>query len=200
MCERNGEEARLIRRLAEDDPTARAELFRKYNGVMRRRANLILRDSEAADDAVQDAWLTVFTHLRDFGGRSGILTWIVAITLNCARNRLRRERRFVPISTLDPTDGDTTGEEPGKIRSLLPITEVTPEILLLRREAIRHLKAAVEGLPESLRSVVLLRDVAGESSEDACRLLGICDGAQRTRLHRGRARLRRELGASPCAR
>jgi RNA polymerase sigma-70 factor (ECF subfamily) len=163
---------------------------------MRRRANLVLRDSGAAEDAVQDAWLTVLTHLRDFGGRSGILTWIVAITVNCARNRLRKERRFVPISTLEPTDCDPTSDEPARDRAALPTNGVTPELLLLRHETIQHLKSALERLPESLKSVVLLRDVAGASSEDACRLLAIKDGAQRTRLHRARLRLRQALGSA----
>jgi len=195
MCERNGEEARLMSRLADGDPAVHGELFRKYNGVMRRRAKLVLRDSEAAEDAVQDAWLTVFTHLHDFSGRSGILTWIVAITLNCARNRLRRDRRFVPISALESTDRDLTSDEPVRDRARLPTNGVTPELLLLRHETIQHLKSALERLPESLRSVVLLRDVAGASSEEACQLLAIRDGAQRTRLHRGRARLRQALGS-----
>ena len=196
MCERNGEEARLLSRLANGDPAVRTELFRKYNGVMRRRANQLLRDSEAADDAVQDAWLTVFAHRRDFSGRSGLITWIVAITKNCARNRLRRERRFVPLAALDAIDDDPTPHAVGRVRAPLPTDEVTPEILVLRREVLRQLKTALEALPESLRSVVLLRDVAGASSEEACRRLAIQDGAQRTRLHRGRARLRRALRAS----
>jgi len=198
MCERNRDEARLLSRLADHDPAVRTDLVRKYNGVMRRRAKLVLRDADAAEDAVQDAWLTVFTHLRDFAGRSGILTWIVAITLNCARNRLRRDRRFIPISALESRDGDTASDELARDRAAaLPTNGVTPELLLLRSEAIQHLKAALERLPESLKSVVLLRDVVGASSEDACRLLAIKDGAQRTRLHRGRARLRQALGASP---
>src|SRR5215472_2270650 len=72
------EEARLIGRLLNEDPAVQMELFRKYDGVMRRRANRVLRDAEAVEDAVQDAWLTVLTRIGDFSGRSAILTWIVA--------------------------------------------------------------------------------------------------------------------------
>ena len=103
------------------------------------------------------------------------------------------------MSALEATDGDEPGGEPAGDRAPLPTNAVTPELLLLRNEAIQHLQSAVERLPESLKSVVLLRDVAGASSTDACRLLAISDGAQRTRLHRGRARLRRVLGADLAA-
>jgi RNA polymerase sigma-70 factor, ECF subfamily len=201
--EPKGGEALFIGRLADENPAVQRELFRKYNGVMRRRSNLVLRDDEAAEDAVQDAWLAVFTHIRNFSGRSGILTWILAITQNCARSRRRKERRFVPISALDPTDCqpdptdcDTRRAEFSRDGAPLGTNGLTPELLFLRREAIRHLEAELERLPESLKSVVLLRDVAGASSADACRLLAISDGAQRTRLHRGRTRLRRALGAA----
>jgi len=159
---------------------------------MRRRAIRVLRDAGAAEDAVQDAWLAVLTQIRNFSGRSGILTWIVAITQNCARNRRRKDRRFVPISALDH-GGRDTGEEELE-GTTLPTNGLTPELLLLRREAMRHLETALELLPESQKTVVLMRDLIGASSADACRLLAISDSAQRTRLHRGRSTLRRALG------
>jgi RNA polymerase sigma-70 factor (ECF subfamily) len=190
------EEARLIGRLLEEDPAVQKEVFRKYDGVMRRRANRVLRDAGAAEDAVQDAWLAVLTRIGDFRGRSAILTWIVAITQNCARNRRRKDRRFVPISTLEPTGCDPAKPEISSDGAPLAINALTPELLLLRREAMRHLETALERLPNSQRSVVLLRDVVGASSAEACRLLAISDAAQRTRLHRGRAMLRRALAAT----
>jgi len=161
---------------------------------MRRRAIRVLRDAGAAEDAVQDAWLAVLTQIRNFSGRSGLLTWIVAITQNCARNRRRKDRRFVPISALDRGGHDAGADE--LEGAGLPTHELTPELLLLRREDIRRLQAAVERLPGSQKAVVLLRDVLGASSADACRLLAISDSAQRIRLHRGRSTLRRALGVS----
>src|SRR5215468_3185620 len=105
-CEATAGEAWLREHLADEDPAVRSEWFRKCDGVMRRRAIRVLRDAGAAEDAVQDAWLAVLTQIRNFSGRSGLLTWIVAITQNCARNRRRKDRRFVPISALDATGGD----------------------------------------------------------------------------------------------
>src|SRR5262249_3553957 len=190
-CEATAGEAWLREHLADEDPAVRSEWFRKSDGVMRRRAIRVLRNAEAAEDAVQDAWLAVLTQIRNFSGRSGILTWIVAITQNCARNRRRKDRRFVPISALDH-GGRDTGEEEVE-GTTLPTNGLTPELLLLRREAMRHLETALELLPESQKTVVLMRDVIGASSADACRLLAISDSAQRTRLHRGRSTLRRAL-------
>lgn len=191
-----GEETRLIGRLVGEDPTARGESFRKYHSVMRRRANSVLRDAEAAEDAVQDAWLAALTRMGNFSGRSAVVTWLAGITQNCAQNRRRKERRFVPISALGPTDGDPAQSVVNSDGAPLAFTALTPELLLLRREAMWHVESALERLPESQKSVVILRDVVGASSADACRLLAISDAAQRTRLHRGRATLRKELGAS----
>ena len=191
-CEATAGEAWLREHLADEDPAVRSEWFRKCDGVMRRRAIRVLRDAGAAEDAVQDAWLAVLTQIRNFSGRSGILTWIVAITQNCARNRRRKDRRFVPISALDH-GGRDTGEEELE-GTALPTHGLTPELLLLRGEAMRHVETALGLLPKSQKAVVLLRDVIGASSADACRLLAISDSAQRTRLHRGRSTLRRALG------
>jgi len=196
VCDPERGAAQLLGGLTDEDPAVRSELFRRYDGFMRRRANLVLRDAEAADDAVQDAWLTVLTRLRDFSGRSAILTWMLAITQNCARNRRRKERRFVRMSTPEPAHRDPSREELNPDAVLPATAELSPELLFLRREALQHLEAALERLPESLKSVVLLRDVVGASSADACRLLEITDSAQRTRLHRGRLRLRQELSAT----
>ena len=193
-CEATAGEAWLREHLADEDPAVRSEWFRKCDGVMRRRAIRVLRDAGAAEDEVQDAWLAVLTQIRNFSGRSGILTWIVAITQNCARNRRRKDRRFVPISALDRGGHDAGADE--LEGAGLPTHELTPELLLLRREDIRRLQAAVERLPGSQKAVVLLRDVLGASSADACRLLAISDSAQRIRLHRGRSTLRRALGVS----
>jgi len=194
VCEAKAGEARLIDRLADEDPAVRRELFWKYNRAMRRRAKRVLRNGAEVEDAVQDAWLAVLTRIRSFSGRSGLLTWIVAVTQNCARNRRRKESRFASISVLDPARRNREGEDLGGDDALLASNALTPELLLLRREAIRHLETELRKLPESQKSVVVLRDVAGASSADTCRLLAISDAAQRIRLHRGRSRLRRALG------
>ena len=93
VCEAKAGEARLIDRLADEDPAVRRELFWKYNRAMRRRAKRVLRNGAEVEDAVQDAWLAVLTRIRSFSGRSGLLTWIVAVTQNCdAAQRIRLHR------------------------------------------------------------------------------------------------------------
>lgn len=153
----------------------------------------ILRDESLAEDAVQDGWLAAFKCIDRFKGRSSLFTWLVRIVVNKAKNRRRCERRSMPLSTLVPLSFAGGSDDAKREGREVALEEVTPEWLLLEREAVRTLDGALRALPDGQQSVVVLRDLEGASSAEACQLLEINDLTQRVRLSRARATLHMAL-------
>lgn len=183
------------------DAAAFEALLDRYHGPLLRVALGYVRDREAAEDAVQETWLRVLAGLDRFEGRSTLKTWIFGILLNVARSGRRRDRRILPFSSLfrrdepgsEPTvDPDRFNSE-GRWTSLPENWESLPEARLMSREVLDRVGAAIDELPPKLREVILLRDVAGWSAEEAASLLGISGANQRVRLHRARGHVRRVL-------
>lgn len=195
-------DAALVDRLLAGDRAAFAGVVTDYSPVMRHVARGFVASAAAADDVVQEAWLTVIRSLESFEGRSALRTWIVGITVNIARRRGVQDARAVPWSTVDD-DGTGTVDparfqgpgdpHPGGWTSVGAPTAWAPERRALDAEAAALVGAALAQLPEHQRVVVTLRDVDGLSSEEVCAALGLTPGNQRILLHRGRARLRQEL-------
>jgi len=186
------EEVEIIQRLRVGDQRARTTLVRRYHSALLHHAFLVLRDATLAQDVVQDCWLAAFRCVDRFDGRSSLFTWLVRIAINKAKSRRSRERRSVPFSALVPA-AFTSGTYGADRLDRPEVDELTPEWILLEREAVRTLDGALLALPESQRSVVVLRDLEGASSTEACRVLQINDLTQRVRLSRGRATLRLAL-------
>jgi len=178
---------RLIDRLRAGDATARTALVRRYHSALVSQASRILRDRELAEDAVQDAWVAAFACIHGFVARSSLFAWLLRIVINRARHLRRREVRSLPFSACRPP-GSAADEE-----LQLTADEASPERLLLEREALGRLNEALRALPESQRTVLLLRDFAGASPAETCGVLGINDLAQRVRLSRARASIRKAL-------
>jgi len=188
--------------LKSGDEAAFEALIGRYHGPMMRLAMSYLRDRGAAEDAVQETWLTCLRTLNKFEGRSALKTWVFGILLNVARSRHRKESRILPFTSLFRRDG---GEGRGPtvdqrrfgtdgLWSAPPDSwSNVPESKLLGRETIDQVKAAIEALPAKQREVVILRDVAGFDADEVCGLLSISAANQRVRLHRGRASVRKAL-------
>jgi len=177
-------------------------LIGRYHGPMMRLAMTYLRDRSAAEDAVQETWLTCLKILDKFEGRSSFKTWIFGILMNVSRSRRRKESRILPFTLLFRRDG---GEGRGPTVDPLRFGSDgmwsappdnwsnVPESRLLDRETIEYVRAAIELLPEKQREIVILRDVAGLEADEVCALLSISAANQRVRLHRGRASVRKAL-------
>lgn len=190
----SSEELELLRRLRRGDPRAQATLVCKYQSALLYCALRVVHDRALAEDIVQDGWLKAFSALDRFDGRSSLFTWICQIVLNTARNRRRKTRHLIPFSSLCPArsrSGSGGTDDPELPDGM--VEELTPERVLLEQEAARAFDSALRALTEAQRSVVILRDLKGASSVEACRVLQISDLTQRVRLSRGRARLRQAL-------
>jgi len=198
-------DAELLARLRAGDAAAFAAVVDAWSPVMLHVARRYVRDRQAAEDVVQDAWVGVMTGLSRFEGRSSVRSWAFSILINRAKSRWARDARVV--SSADLTDlapsGPTVdparfqgpdGDYPGHWTSTgAPRPWDQPERRVLDREVGELLEHALDRLPERQRLVVEMRDVQGMSAEEACAALQVSPGNQRVLLHRGRAALRAAL-------
>jgi len=189
------EEARLVERLRAGDRAAQTELVLRYQDRLVRQASELLRDRFLAEDVVQETWLVVLESMDGFEGRSSLSTWLTGITLNRAKDVRRKRSRVVPLSTRAET-----GERPeapatafaGRLAEAELTTDSTAEGTVLQHERSRALKVAIEALPATQRSVVVL-ELHGCGPAQTRETLRITDLARRVRLSRARSRLREHL-------
>jgi RNA polymerase sigma-70 factor, ECF subfamily len=162
-------------------------LMRRYNQKLYRAARSVFpKDPSEAEDVVQDAWVRAFEHLGQFEGRSSLSTWLVRITLHEAWSRSRRRRR------VDSLDGALSGEE-NSMQLPLATSDADPERDAASVEMGAMLQDAVAALPETYRMVFVLRSIEDMSTEETAECLDLSLDVVKTRLHRARGLLRKEL-------
>ena len=150
----------------------------------------MLGDREAASEVVQESFLRAFQKLSTFRRGARFSTWLFTIAINQCRSELRRRKtkKHRPPLSLDAarTDERGGGYEP-------PSSEPDPSAGVLREETGRRVARELEGLPETYREPVVLRDVEDLAYEEIAEILGVPVGTVRSRIHRGRAILRERL-------
>jgi RNA polymerase sigma-70 factor (ECF subfamily) len=196
-------EADLLTRLRAGDERAFEELVRRHHRTMLAVARRYVSTRAVADEVVQEAWLGVIKGIDRFEGRSSLATWILRIVVNVAKSRGVREARSVPYAALAGPDDEAAVEPerfrgpndqyPGGWQAFPADWRRLPEQVLLQRETLAVVTAAIEALPALQRSVITLRDVQGCGPDEVCGLLEISDGNQRVLLHRARSRVRAAL-------
>jgi RNA polymerase sigma-70 factor, ECF subfamily len=162
----------------------------QYRGRFQASARRVLRDPEAAQDAVQDAMVSALRNLPRFRGDSQMSTWMGRIVINQAISRRRVIARR-PESSLD-TLVEGRGAS-GREDVLVARTEPGPERRLLQDEARRLIRAAIDDLPSSYRTVVVMRHFEGVPIAEIAGRLGVTPNAAKLRLIRARRMLRRLL-------
>jgi RNA polymerase sigma-70 factor (ECF subfamily) len=177
------EEAALVASAQAGDNKAFEELARRHTPRLERVLVRITRDPEAAHDAVQDALIRAWQNIGRFEGRSSFFTWLTRIGINEAYRTMKRNETAATL----PLD-DAIGER-------IPGWGNRPDELFESREFLAAVDAALARLPVEYREAVVLRDVEALSTFEAADVLGIEEGALKSRLHRGRMALRRELDA-----
>jgi RNA polymerase sigma-70 factor (ECF subfamily) len=180
----------LVRRVADADQAAFEALMRRHNTRLFRVARAILRDDAEAEDALQDAYLDAYRHIRDFRGDAQPATWLTRIVVNQALMRLRRSKRggvVVPFGTRHP-DSQTGTEE-----DVADETTESPSSATLRAEIRRMLERRIDELPVAFRTVFVMRDVEDMTVAETADCLAIPAATVRTRLFRARALLRAAL-------
>lgn len=195
---RPGDDA-LVAALRDGDERVFADLVERWSGVMLGLALVHVEQRAVAEEVVQEAWLTVLRSLDRFERRSALRTWVLGIVVNHARSRARAERRAVPVADI----GDAA-VDPARFRAsdahswpdhwaLGPVRWAAPEDALLAGESRDVMLGAIAALPPAQREVLVLRDIAGGTTDEACNALGVSDANQRVLLHRARSRVRNAL-------
>jgi RNA polymerase sigma-70 factor (ECF subfamily) len=181
-------DAELLARLRAGEESAFETLVRAYGGRMLAVARRFFQDEADARDAVQDGFLAAFRAIKSFEGGSRLSTWLHRIVVNAALMKLRSRRRRPeePIEELLPRF-DEEGHFAGEVRGWEP---AACEALVERRETRAMVRRCIDRLPESYRTVLLLRDIEERDTDETAALLGISRQAVKTRLHRARQALR----------
>jgi RNA polymerase sigma-70 factor (ECF subfamily) len=170
----------IVARVLAGDTASFESLVRRHNRRLFRATRAILKNDDEAEDAMQEAYVSAFAHLRDFGGRARFSTWLVRIAVYEALGRLRRGKRLTFL------EDDAFVEEP------MAVTR-DPEEAASDTELRGALEHAVDALPVGFRAVFVMRAVEGMSVEETAEALDIPEETVRTRHHRARSLLREDL-------
>lgn len=182
----------LASMVAAGDPGAFEVLMRRHNGALYRTARSILRDDAEAEDVVQESYLLAYRKMASFRGDASLSTWLTRIVVNEATGRLRKTRRRADIIELVPGPAGVGIEEEEHMSSERGAPEM-PDDAALRAEARRLIEARIDALPDSLRTVFMLRAVEDLSVQETADILGIPEATVRSQYFRARGLLREAL-------
>jgi RNA polymerase sigma-70 factor (ECF subfamily) len=180
MSEREAD-ALLVERVQRGDKQAFELLVVKYQRKILRLLSRLIRDPSEIEDVAQEAFIKAYRALPQFRGDSAFYTWLYRIAINTAKNHLVASgRRPSSPSEFETEDGETFDET-----DTLSDNN-TPESVLASREIAETVNAAIEALPEELRSAIVLREIEGMSYEDIATAMGCPIGTVRSRIFRAR--------------
>jgi len=176
------DETALIASARQGDGRAFNQLVLLYQSMAYNLAYRILNDPDAAADATQDAFVSAFKAMPKFRGGS-FKAWILRIVTNACYDQLRRKQRR-PTESLDGLE-----IEPDHVGYLRDPAE-QPSEYAERQDLNRALQAGIQTLPLEQRTVVILSDVQGLSYQEIAQVMGLSLGTVKSRLSRGRSKLR----------
>jgi RNA polymerase sigma-70 factor, ECF subfamily len=182
-------ERELIRRVCDGDHEAFYQLLHPYERSIYFAAKSVLQNDSDVEEAAQEALLKTFTHIRDFRGESKFSTWLIQITINEARMKLRKDHRHL-YESLDESRSDDEGDYwPADFADWREI----PSEALETKELRQALLKALDGLSLKYRQVLICRDIQQLSVAETAQVLGISVSNVKTRLLRARLQMRDAL-------
>jgi len=176
-------DAELVRRARGGDRWAYGEIVERYQASIIRRAQAVLHDPEAAQDAAQEAFVRAYAYLHSYDGKHRLYTWLARIVTNVCLSQLSgRQWQTLPLehALLVPTES---------------MDEDDPELAALAHEREQILQQAVSGLPSKYRDILILRYWHDLAYEEIARRTEQSIGAVKTQLHRARLQLAESLRA-----
>lgn len=183
----------LLARLQRGDEQALTDLIDTYGAKIYQLAFRYLRNKEDAEEVAQDVLLKVHRKVGEFRGDAALSSWIYRITFNTAMSRLRsgahqraqEEQRILAAREHDDNESRPRNEP-------VDLSEMADE-QLFKAQLRKRMFSAILALPAIYRAPVMLRDIQGMSTEEASALLRVKDQTLKSRLHRGRVILRKQL-------
>jgi RNA polymerase sigma-70 factor, ECF subfamily len=183
----------LLARLQAGDDTALRDLAEAFSSKIYQLAFRYLRNKEDAEEVTQDVLYKVYRKVGSFRGDAALSSWIYRITFNTAMSRLRTakyQRLQVDEAQLIKLEGD---ESMSAARLEVADWSDMADERVFRSQLRRRVLRAVLALPAIYRAPVVLRDIQGMSTEEASAVLQVKDQTLKSRLHRGRLILRKQL-------
>lgn len=183
----NSPDRALVERVQHGDKAAFDLLVLKYQHKLLKLISRYVRDPSEVQDVAQESFLKAYRALPKFRGDSAFYTWLYRIAINTAKNHLVSQARRPPNGDVDTTDaeqfeGDSDLKE-----------NATPERLLLREEIERTVVAAIEDLPQDLKTAITLRELEGLSYEEIAQAMDCPIGTVRSRIFRAREAINKRL-------
>ncbi len=179
----------LVQRVQAGDQKAFELLVAKYQRRIFRLISRFIRDAALAEDVSQETFLRAYRAIGKFRGESQFYTWLYRIAVNTAKKAIADSARDPVIreSSTISDDGETfvSGEQLSDME--------TPEAVLASREIARTVNAAMDALPEDLRTAIALREIEGMSYEDIAQAMSCPVGTVRSRIFRARESIARQL-------
>jgi RNA polymerase sigma-70 factor, ECF subfamily len=173
----------LIDKIIQGDKRLYEGIIRKYNQRLYRIARSFIKDEDEIEDVMQETYIKAYQHLKQFEGKSQFSTWITRILINQANHSLNKEKRVKNHIVTSSED----------IPDIKPSSEPTPDQNLMNDEMKKYLEQAIDELPDSLRSVYIMREVEGLSVNETSEALSISIENVKTRLHRAKSTLKDSL-------
>jgi RNA polymerase sigma-70 factor (ECF subfamily) len=184
----NRTEAEMIAAILAGETQLYHELIRPYERNVYLMALSYMKNEADAEDVAQEAFVRGFKSLASFRAEARFSTWLISITLNEARSRLRR-KSLVRMDSLDTPPDEDQNVSPALMRDWREI----PSEVLERGEIRQLLQEAIEQLPDIYRQVFLLRDVEEMNINETAEALNISIPSVKVRLHRARMMLQKYL-------
>ncbi len=178
----------LVERAQSGDKHAFDVLVSKYQRKLARLLSRYVRDAAEVEDVTQEAFIKAFRALPSFRGDSAFYTWLYRIGINTAKNYLVSQGRRAPTSTEFNADEAETFDDGEQLRDIN-----TPENLLLSKQVGETVNAAIDELPEELRTAIVLREIDGLSYEEIAQSMGCPIGTVRSRIFRAREAVANKL-------
>lgn len=186
MVKRQADEV-LVERVRKGDRTAFDALVIKYQQKIVKLVSRYVREPSEALDVAQEAFIKAYRAMPSFRGDSAFYTWLYRIAINTAKNHLVAEARR-------PIEGGLDLQDPDQYDMQLKARDVdTPENLLLTEEIKHTVDAAIAGLPEDLRTAIVLRELEGLSYEEIATAMSCPVGTVRSRIFRAREAIDQQL-------
>lgn len=180
----------LVERARARDATAFRTIMKTHNQRLYRLARGIVRNDSEAEDIVQEGYVRAFSHLDGFRGDSSLATWLSRIVINEALGRVRKKRRSIELP-----ESEHPQAEAKIIQFPLNTSNDDPERSMAQRQILNLVERATDNLPDVYRTVFVARVIEGLNIEETSELLGVKPETVKTRLHRARQLVRKELDA-----
>lgn len=170
----------LVARAQHGDQHAFGLLVSKYQRKLARLLSRLIRDPAEVEDVAQETFIKAYRALGNFRGDSAFYTWLYRIGINTAKNYLVSQGRRAPTRDVDSEAAE--GFEEGELLRDID----TPERVLFSKQIGATVNAAMEALPEELRTAIMLRELEGMSYEDIAKIMDCPIGTVRSRIFRAR--------------